>query len=264
MCDKNMIMKLFDMQVDNYVLEHNITVTLQYTSDMSAGNSLSHHTCDKHDIMLGTGTSFESEDSLILNSVFTKLCVALFREFGHCDQFVSCGSMDIVTSIISVYRNETYHEANKNVLLHEIDAEYTGIINTWNILDKLFGKISDIFIFDYMRERINGKAGYMITEPNERFSSREQIERLFKQAFENSMQNPRHFSLTELGEYEEKNDIVRILTEKNSKGQKILPDYTVITDKIMSARTGLESDKMIASLMLYVYPELKTLFQQVR
>lgn len=60
---------------------------------------------------------------------FSRACITTLHEFGHCDQHKAQDNIEILMSDLSKQGNIEYYRYNWNIMPHEIDAEYSGVIS---------------------------------------------------------------------------------------------------------------------------------------
>lgn len=209
---KNKALKLYNDWIEDYLMRSDIITDIKYTSNTSIGNGLIQLDKNTCNIFLGIeGSSFESdtENNVVTDADFIKLGATLFHEFTHYEQNISKNMPEIITSSISTVGNRNYYENNWNKFLHEIDAEYNGIMNMWDKLDEFYSSPvnklthkADRLMFKHLHSKIYDKDGnkliYMIEEPEGGFKSRNQVEELFEAAYENALKQPKSLLLLEL------------------------------------------------------------------
>lgn len=93
-----------------------------------------------HEIYIGIGdlpTKFPMNYKPLSDDSFIRLGIVLFHEITHCHQRMS-EKLEITASEISTYKNPNYYMNSWPELPHEINAEFTGVMSMWNVLDEEF------------------------------------------------------------------------------------------------------------------------------
>lgn len=253
--------KSFKKWTTDYIKTRHTSIKLRYDPDMKIVTGMTDNKDNSYEIILGIA------DSSIKNigtfgwmkeQDFVKLGVTLFHELAHCDQHIQDTSKEILLSDLSKYKNADYYINNWHIMQHEIDAEYKGIMLMWEKLDETYPDKSDKLMFDYLRYREydeeNGKKIYIIKEPDEDYQSREQVQELFEQAYEDAAAQPKRFGIMALAAQRDRNEIARLFLTEN---RVPIPEYTRFSNMIETAHNGHESDVMMASIISYIHPELQ-------
>lgn len=186
---------------------------------------------------------------------FTRISVDAFHEMGHYVQNISDNTeKEILLSSVSVYNNPQYYRKCWNVMPHEIDAEYTGVMGTWNNMRSAFGDQADNFLYEYLDYKCSNTI-YMI--PSTSFQSREQVDSLFESAYGNSLNGRRH-PPNDFLQYQD--ETAQLLTDDY---HNLRTEYVPIFNKLMTAQDGRTLDRMMASLVSYMHPELRDKYPQL-
>lgn len=198
--------------------------------------------------------SFFQQNKRMSNTEFTKVAVTLFHELGHYSRSVSKDTpKEICMSELSKYGNEKYYIHNWHMLLHEIDAEYIGITSAWSMLKNVYPDKADKLMLDHLTDRAQNTV-YMIHMPEEGFTSKTQINSLFEQAYDNASRT------LPLGFLRSDDEVARMCTTDD----KILRlEYAAIYNKLATPASGKEMDKMMASIVSYIHPELQETYPTI-
>lgn len=182
---------------------------------------------------------------------FVRLGVTTFHEIAHFKRrTLSDTPKEILISDLSKQQNEQYYRANWDTFPFEIDAEYTGVMTMWDQLERLFPKYADQLMLSHLTERAT-KTKYMIDVPENGFQSKEQVEFLFENSYDKSLNNKRDLPSCFLRLDDE---ITKLLTT----GYGILnSNYEPFYRQLVMSETGEELDLKMASLVSYLYPELQ-------
>lgn len=198
--------------------------------------------------------NFISEYSQIKDSDFIKMGITTFHEITHHEQkTIENLSQELTLSELSKYMNPGYYQHNWQVLPHEIDAEYGGIMKMWSKLEQEFPDKADKLMLDHLTDRARNTV-YMIHMPEEGFTSKTQINSLFEQAYNNASRT------LPLGFLRSDDEVARMCTTDN----KILRlEYAAIYNKLATPASGKEMDKMMASIVSYIHPELQETYSTI-
>lgn len=194
----------------------------------------------------------------IKDADFVKIGVTVFHEITHHEQRTEDNiPEEIQLSELSKYMNPDYYYHNHHILPHEIDAEYGGIMKMWSKLEEEFPDRADELMLAHLTDRAT-KTIYMIDMPEKGFTSKEQVESLFEQAYETSLSAQMKDGLITRGlptGYLKSDDEVArfISTEYHTPRLQ----YTTIYNKLTAPPSGEVMDRMMASLVSYIHPELQ-------
>lgn len=184
-----------------------------------------------------------------------KATVSLFHMLGHCSQNPHEPSTeDIVISSMSTYKNIHYRCHDQHVLPDEIDAEFAGIVSAWEQLQGVFvdKDMAGKLVGKYVTE-LSERQPRMFQAPIGGFRLLEQVKRSIADAFRDSTEALRQFPE---GWLSCSDAAAQILGDNGS----VRKDYVHLYDAIAHAKSGKDMDRKMASLMLYVFPELKKLY----
>ena len=248
----NKVFRLFKIWTDTYLDEHNTKIKLVFDETLSMGFGNCNE--DKNTITIGIEPykrNLLSKYQQVKDSDFVKMGVTLFHELTHHIQNMDNISKDIQMSMLSKHGNPNYYYHNHQSLLHEIDAEYTGIMTMWGRLSEIYPDKADRLMLEHLTGRATDTV-YMIGLPKEGFQSRKQVETLFEQAYDNaSRELPPGFLRSD-------DETARMLTTKD---RVLCPEYAPIYNKLTAA--GDHMDEMMASLVSYIHPELQDTYSDI-
>lgn len=184
---------------------------------------------------------------------FVKMTETLFHEIAHYKRSVNGFTSDISLSELSKEGNPNYYEANWAKFPHEIDAEFTGVMSTWGFLEEFYPRHADRLMLEFLHDKVNGKT-YPIKEPEGGFQSKGQVSALFEEAYEKALHEKREFPI---GHQRFDDEFMKMF-----KTQDGVMDsrYVPFDNALLTAKTGSELDRMMASLVAYIHPELESLY----
>lgn len=243
--------KLFDAWSEPY-LNNEITLKYDPTVEIGFGSTNS----EQQEIIVGIkpfGNGPISSFRQIPDKYFVKAGIVLFHELTHHIQNTDKASKDIQMSMLSKHGNSDYYYHNHQSLLHEIDAEYTGIMTMWGRLSEIYPNKADRLMLDHLTDRVTNTV-YMIDPPKEGFTSRKQVETLFEQAYDNAFRElPPGFLRSD-------DETARMLTTED---RVLRPEYAAIYNKLTAPPSGEAMDKMMSSLVSYIHPELQETYPDI-
>lgn len=89
---------------------------------------------------------------------FLHITATLFHLFGHHGQLTSKDTpKEILISSLSIYGNKMYYRLNWSNLLHEIDAEYTGVMSMLEHINTICPKHGEKLFLQYMSLRASDR-----------------------------------------------------------------------------------------------------------
>lgn len=192
----------------------------------------------------------------ISDADFVKTGVTLFHELAHYAQNKSEDTAEeIRISDLSKYHNNNYYYSCWNNLPHEINAEYIGVMSMWNVLEDEYPNVADKLMLDYLSDRAS--ANYMIQLPDEGFQTKEQVELFFEAAYETAVNGPRKLPPEFLHFEDEVPDLLTDEYHNMSSG------YVLVANRLLSTNPGSITDKMMASLVAHLHPELQASYKQI-
>ena len=247
----------------NQLLQHEKhIVKINFDESIDLGNgSITHHAHSiTHNIIVGIGP-FDFSDSMKNDSMsdqtFIRICDTMFHEIAHYKQFVSKDTdREILISDLSKAGNPDYYGAMWHKKPHEIDAEWTGVLSTWEYLEEYYPKHADKLMCAFLSYKANNTI-YPIKEPEGGFQSKEQADTLFEETYEKSVHEKQEFP----EDHQRFDDevIKMFLNEDGSLNQL----YAPFDNALIKAKTGRELDLMMASLVAYLHPELQDLYENL-
>lgn len=222
---------------------------------------------DLHTIYIGIdphSTSIFSRSKLMSDYDFIKISITAFHELAHFDQETSDNaSKEILTSLLSKCYNWKYYRANWEKFPHEINAEYKGVMTVWNRLQDLCEErfqgedakekgrqMADQLMLDYLTNKAENFV-YIFEVPEGGLQSKEQVEALFEEAYNKSLNEKRDLPQNFL---RMEGDVAKLF--QSDEENKYL-DYNPFYMQLMNAKTGRELDLKMASLVSYLHPELQ-------
>lgn len=180
---------ILKMAAGNFLSDINRDVEIEFSDDELFGHGSMEYKDGKALIKVGMPEqpkSFFRQNRNMSDHEFTKISITLFHELGHLSRLLSKDtSEELRISELSKYGNDTYYRHNWHRLLHEIDAEYTGISSTWSLLEDHFPQDADRLMFDHLTDRA-AHTVYMVDLPEHGFRSRAHVDMLFDQAYDRS------------------------------------------------------------------------------
>lgn len=193
---------------------------------------------------------------------FTIALVTLFHENRHVDQILSGytekayekteDKQYMAISHLSTHNNDTYYRINYSKNPCEIMAEYYGIVNAYMYLYKNFNNVNcEDILLDYVNFRINIKdANYFIQHPQNtnKYESLTDVKTAFENAFEESKTEKRLYLSSSV---DVKHDEVATLLKTDNLF------WDDVSHKFLPTLNGIDYDKKMACLVLYLHPEYK-------
>lgn len=182
---------------------------------------------------------------------FTRAVVTLFHEYGHYVQdWGSDKSLTDAVSEVSVIGNQFYYQNGWKEFPHEISAEMMGVSLGWNAMESMFPGKADACMLEYVNFR-SERTSYMLPCKNGGYQSRIEVEQAFELAMERSLHAPRALQ-------------ARFLTYRDESVQLLMQGYknrrstpnAYHVDMLIDRMTGEQKDKMMASLVIQLHPEL--------
>lgn len=247
---------------DEYMSDYSKTVDIIYDKNeiLGKGNTQYDDNGIPTNVIVGIfplSASFPERYFPIKDSDFVKLGTTMFHEFSHCRRSMSdLTPKEILISDLSKCHNKDYYYAVHHLLPHEIDAEYSGVMSMWSALENEYPDIADQLMFDYLDYRTAGsektKKLYMVERPDDGFQSKQQVKDLFNKAYEKSLTGKRNFPDTFLS-YD--GDTSKLLATND--GNSVRTEYALVYLELLKSKTGIDTDRKMASLVSYVHPELQ-------
>lgn len=171
---------------------------------------------------------------------------------------------DLVIADVAYRKNWKSYRRRYLTNLHELDAEFTGILNARDVLSSTFPNVNcDQLIVDYVNDRISGKNLYFIGEHGHpKYSTVAEIENAFGDAFDRYETTPHRFVDVQDPDvkYTRADHIAMILVGDKETAIK----WQQFTDRLSNATTGQTYDTMAASVMLHAYPEYLKKYNALR
>lgn len=257
-------------KITNWKLDYpnNESVNLKFTNNITLGEGSTRYYehSDSVDISIGISplsTSFFDRYIPLHDSDFVLMGVTFFHEMAHYqDHILENTDVDVMVSDISVQHNKDYYYSMHHLLPHEIDAEYNGVMSMWSALESEWPEHADRLMFDYLDYRTMGSDHvqklYMIERPDEGFQSKQQVKDLFDEAYEKSLVDKRKLPGTFLVSDD---DVPRLITTDDGHGVSMA--YVPVYLKLLKAETGAVTDRMIASLVAHIHPELQSMYERL-
>lgn len=181
---------------------------------------------------------------------FVTIGVTMYHELTHYKRMTTDkGPKEIQMSDLSKYNNRAYYEFNHEMMPHEIEAEYSGVISMWDQLRKSYPKYADELMFTHLTRRTT-ETSYMFPYPENGFRSRDQVENLFETTYENSLTSKRHLPP---GFLKTKDEVAILIS-----GSDIIPkrEYAELYNQLVVSCT----DEKMASIVSGLHPELQCLY----
>ena len=230
---------------------------LVFSNDLPIGlGETQRYDDDKISITVGIGTLQTSSPGcyrIIDNEDFVTIGTATFHELRHYERMTSDnGPKEIQISDLSKYNNRDYYEYNHDIMPHEIEVEYYGVMSMWNHLDILSPKYANELMFDHLTRRTT-ETIYSFPYPDGGFISREQVEDLFEDAYEKSLTSKRNLPP---GYLKMTDEISMMLSDGTGFPRR---EYAQIYNDLVVNCT----DEKMASLVSYLHPELQKFYPDV-
>lgn len=255
MMQNNKVFQLFKAWTKSYSTDNKNEIKLIFDENTPMGFG----SCNKDENIITVGIepykrNLISKYQPIKDSDFIRMGVTLFHELTHYEQKTQDNAVkEITISELSKYGNPDYYLYNHHRLLHEIDAEHTGIMTMWGRLSEIYPNKADKLMLDHLTDRVTNTV-YMIDQPKEGFTSREQVETLFEQAYDNSVRElPPGFLRSD-------DETAHMLTTED---RVLRPEYAAIYNKLTAPPSGEAMDKMMSSLVSYIHPELQETYPDI-
>lgn len=184
---------------------------------------------------------------------FITIGTTMFHEFAHYKCMTeNKSSKEIQMSDLSKYNNMSYYDYNHDIMPHEIEAEYSGVTTMWDYLNHLSPKYADELMFNHLTRRTT-ETIYSFPHPDGGFTSREQVENLFEDAYEKSLTSKR---ILPSGYLKMTDEISMMLSDGTGFPRR---EYAQIYNDLAVNCT----DEKMASLVSYLHPELQKLYPDV-
>lgn len=223
-------------------------------------------------ITLHIGTKFstlpmaQDLDIPLSDFKFLQVITTTFHEIAHVEQQteifqqINPSNSDIGMTInnTAIRNNYGYYKApngyNYKHNPNEIHAEFQSILSTYMYLQREFSLLSqeectDIML-KYINQRQNSNDGYWI-HSSKPFTSIEEIEKAFEQAYIRSFQTKRIYDPT--------NKI-----NKNDENISLMTKIPEIISKFQNCKTGYEQDTIMACIACHLHPEYKQKYQTLQ
>lgn len=201
-------------------------------------------------------TIFPLNNQILDDETFIRIGVTLFHEIAHYDQYINPSTnKEIIISDISKYGNLTYYQHSWAELPHEIDAEYNGIMSMWDALTDIYPDKATQCMLQFLNERTK-QDNYIITHPKNGFQSKKQVDNAFQSAYDNSLSQPRKPQYS-FQRYDD--EIVKLLVTD----WLVRPEYQDHFKLLVGPISGEKKDRLMASLVLYLHPEIKNIYTQI-
>ena len=185
---------------------------------------------------------------------FTRIMVCIYHEYGHYVQhFDGEMNVDLAVSEVSIVNNKGYYHDEWERLPHEIDAEMYGVNAAWNTMRRLCPDAADVCMLDYVNFRSENES-YVLPVKQGGYHSREEVMLAFDEAMDRSLNEPRPGKHNFL--YHRGDDAIRLLMQDKWRRWSESPNAYYIDKLIDGGMTGRERDRMMASLVLYLHPDL--------
>lgn len=212
-------------------------------------------------IVVGTyplSQSFSKMYSPMADLDFVTMGIITFHELTHMEQHISLDTQkNLLISDLSKHQNDKYYKENWNKFPFEIDAEYTGVITMWSHLKAFSPEHADHLMLERLTHRAE-KTKYMINVPEGGLKFREQIEILFENAYNRSLDNKRDLPVQFLRFDDEVSQLLTV--DRGILDRRYEPFYR----QLMTAETGEELDLKMASLVAYLHPELQSSYPTLK
>lgn len=254
--------KTLEQWANEQSINMGLTINFHFSPSLSMGSGFVEFGDDlsSHQMVIGTSPlsqSIFSKNQPTDDLTFVKLGVTTFHELSHVEQHVSANTPKaVLLSDLSKHGNNQYYKENWNKFPFEIDAEYVGVTTTWSYLKELSPTHADHLMLEHLTDRAE-RTIYMIKIPDNGFQSKEQIESLFEEAYDWSLDCKRNFPL---GFLRFDDEISKLLTvDRGILDRKYEPFYR----QLMMTETGEELDLKMASLVSYLHPELQTKYPKL-
>lgn len=259
-------MRTIDDWVSQYTSEYPKIINISYDKDVSLGEGETHY--DDNGVPIEIMIGMSSLNMLfhkylpISDADFVKMGVTTFHELTHCRRSLYDDTpKEILVSDLSKCYNQYYYDTVHHLLPHEIDAEYGGVMPMWSILEDEWPDDADSLMFEYLNNKTRSsertKSLYVIEHPEGGFRSKQQVKDLFDEAYERSLAGKRRLPDTFFN-IDITDDVSRLLTADSGFG--IRPEYAPLYLMLSKAETGADFDKMMASFVCHIHPELQTVY----
>ena len=202
---------------------------------------------------------------------FVSALVSEFHEMRHAELFQRFQNETISDELIFPHLvkqgNPSYYWNNRYEYTTEIDAEYQGVMNAYDELNRMILENdlpadADKLICDYVNHKGQNYTYYISNVHDKPFTSIDEIDASFHEAYEKAVSrepvkrdsygradpraNYREFKPVWRGD-----DAVDFVTLPNGR---IRPDKADIVDQIWDA-SNYDKDRMLASITLHLHPE---------
>lgn len=201
--------------------------------------------------------SFLNRHMPINKDAFVRIGTTIFHELAHYKHTTSDKTpKEVLISDLSKCGNAAYYKRVWSTLPHEINAEYSGIMSMWSALEANYPKEAEELMLDHLIFKTTNTK-YIFKMPDDGFKSKAHVKDLFNGAYEMSLTGkrklPDNFLRMDI-------DIIKLIS---NNGYSIDPEYESFYNQISKAQTGAELDKMMASLVTHLYPELQEFYPQL-
>lgn len=267
---------MIEKWVNSYRSTYAIAIDFENRLGLGAGYKEHRAQTDRHEetyeIALGTSPISFSNTLLARNNPLTDkyfghLAITGMHELTHCVQNMSKDTPEMMLiSEISTFGNMHYRRDNWGNFPHEIQAEYTGTMKARLKMRQQFPEQTghvDTVILECVNERARDSRhpihDYM---PEEGFKSQNEVVDAFHTAMKELPDRKRNFVSTFRRHEDGMQDIiVQILADEDGNRR---PEYRYLNEELQNEESGLEFDRKLACVMLYVYPKLYELYPQLQ
>lgn len=259
MMQNKKVFNLLNGWAKSYLQSNNYDMQIRFNEDIPMGNGTTNE--DIHNITIGihpVKLNGLSKYQQIEDNQFVKIGITMFHELSHHEQKTNDNiPKEIILSDLSKYGNLQYYKKNWYQMPHEIDAEYGGVMQMWSKLKGEFPDKADRLMLDHLTYRAENTL-YMINMPEEGFTSREQIDTLFDQAYDRSLSERFEedvcYRKLPSGFLRSDDEVAKLLTN-NDRTPRL--EYVHIYQQLITPNTGSHMDTMMSSLVSIIHPELQ-------
>lgn len=230
-------------------------ISVIFVDTLRAGDGESrNYDKDVSDLMIGIG-ALSGKTTFLFSRVddltFTRTVVALFHEYGHYLQnYGPNQNLQEAVSEISAFYNPSYYLRGWKEFPHEISAEATGVMLGWNAIESVFPDKADACMLEYVNFRADNTS-YMLPHKDDGYQSRDEVRQAFESAMEKSLNEPRQPQ----SRFLQYDDEASRLLMQGCKSRFVTPNKYHV-DKLIGTMPGEQKDRMMASLVLHLHPDL--------
>ncbi|MBD5583642.1 MAG: hypothetical protein HDQ88_00960 [Clostridia bacterium] len=254
--------------IDSIVIDQSIDVELSSKLPIGQGRRIDELNGQGR-IIVGTGNLFKGVfNNKIDDLSFVTLGVSIFHELEHYRQDTDVDvSTEIAISSLGLVGNRNLYELDRVSKPHEIQAEFAGVMNMWDLLAEHYDdRTVSLSMVNYLNIRcdpdnetyyFSGNDGFMFSVSD---SVRGDVIEAFDKAYDRSLNGERHI-ITNLSRLsDETARLVQPGADFGDPVNRFAPFYV----SLYNSRRGVERDSMLAACVLHLRPEWKDRYRVLK